>query len=55
MHREVSGEKLGVRPGERNHALELLTSLAYATSEEKYDGYHKQLLETCPRSDQDTR
>ena len=50
MCREVSCEKLGVRPGEWDHALELLTSLAYATSEEKYDRYYKQLLETYPRS-----
>jgi len=36
MRREVSCEKLGLRPGEWDHALELLTRLAYATSEEEY-------------------
>lgn len=50
MRREVSCDKLGLRPGERDHALELLTSLAYAASEEEYDKHYKVLLETCPQS-----
>ena len=50
MRREISCEKLGIRPGERDRALELLTSLAYATSEEEYDKHYKTLLETCPQS-----
>ena len=50
MRREVSCEKLGIRPGERDHALELLTSLAYATSVETYSENYKKLLETCPQS-----
>ena len=50
MRREISYEKLEIRPGERDHALELLTSLAYATSEKEYDKHYKTLLETCPQS-----
>ena len=50
MRREVTCEKLGLRPGERDHALELLTSLAYAKSEEEYDKHYKTLVETCPPS-----
>ena len=50
MRREISCEKLGIRPGERDHALELLTSLACAASEEEYDKHYTTLLETCPQS-----
>jgi len=50
MRREITCEKLGIRPGERDHTLELLTSIAYATSEEKYHECYKKLLETCPQS-----
>ena len=50
MRREISCEKLGIRPGERDHALELLTSLANAASEEEYDKHYTTLLETCPQS-----
>ena len=49
MRREVTCQKLGTRPGERDHALELLTNLAYATSEE-YDKHYKTLVETYPQS-----
>ena len=41
--------QFGIRPGERGHASELLTSLAYAASEE-YDKHYTTLLETCPQS-----
>ena len=50
MRREISCEKLGIRPDECDHALELLTSLAYAASEEEYDKHYTTLLETCPQS-----
>ena len=50
MQREVSCEKLELRPGEQDHALKLLTRLAYATSEEEYSEQYKILLETCPQS-----
>jgi len=50
MQREITCEKLGIRSGENDHALELLTSIAYATSVEKYHEYYKKLLETCPQS-----
>ena len=35
MRREISCEKLGIRPGEHDHALELLTSLAYMLRQKK--------------------
>lgn len=43
MRREVTCEKLGLLPGERDHALELLTNLAYSSSAEQYDNYYKDL------------
>ncbi len=43
MRREVTCDKLGLLPGERDHALELLTKLAYSSSEEQYDNHYKDL------------
>lgn len=37
MRREVTCDKLGILPGERDHALELLTQLAYSMSSQQYD------------------
>ena len=36
MRREVTCDKLGIRPGERDHALEILTKLVYSKSETEY-------------------
>ena len=43
MRREVSCNKLGLLSGDRDHALKLLTRLAYSSSEEKYDDNYKDL------------
>lgn len=41
MRREVTCDKLGVLPGERDHALELLTKLAYSSSSQEYENHYK--------------
>ena len=43
MRREVTCDKLGLLPGERDHALEILTQLAYSSSAEQYDDHYKDL------------
>ena len=43
MKREVTCEKLGLRPGERDHALEILTKLAYSSSTDEYDQHFLEL------------
>ena len=43
MRREVTCQKLGILPGERDHALELLTTLAYSASPQEYDDNYKDL------------
>ncbi len=43
LKREVTCEKLGLLPGERDHALELLTELAYLSSSQQYDDHYKDL------------
>lgn len=45
FRREVTCDKLGIRPGERDHVLELFTKLAYSKSEEEYDENYKDLLD----------
>ena len=44
--REVTTEKLSIRPGERDHVLELITKLTYAKSESEYDSLYQDLLQT---------
>ena len=41
FRREVTTEKLGIRPGERDHALEIITKLAYSKSEAEYDEHYQ--------------
>ena len=43
FRREITCDKLGLLPGERDHALELMSLLAYSSSEEKYEDHYKQL------------
>ena len=43
-------EKLGLRPGERDHVLEVLTQLAYSKSEQEYDKHYQVLLESGYKS-----
>ena len=50
MKREVSCEKLGLRPGERDHALEVLTRLVYSKSEAEYMRHYQVLLDSGLRS-----
>ena len=40
---EVSCKKLGLLPGERDHALELLTAIAYSSSPQLYEDNYKDL------------
>ena len=44
FRREVTTEKLGIRPGERDHALEIITKLAYSKSEAEYNEHYQDLL-----------
>ena len=37
FHREITCDKLGLRPGEQDYVLELLTKLMYSSSEEEYE------------------
>ena len=46
FHREVTTEKPSIRPGERDHVLELITKLTYAKSESEYDSLYQDLLQT---------
>ena len=48
--REVTADKLGIRPGERDYSLEIITKLAYSHSEEEYEKHYITLLETAPKS-----
>ena len=46
FRRELTCEKLGLQSGERDHALELMTKLAYSRSESEYDDHYQSLLES---------
>ena len=50
FHQEITTDKLGITSGEKILALELLTKLAYAHTNEEYDELRAQLLSTSPRS-----
>ena len=50
FRREITCEKLGLRSGERDHALELMTKLAYSKSESEYDDHYQSLLESGLKS-----
>ena len=50
FRREVTVDKLGIRPGERDYSLEIITKLAYSRSEEEYEKHYATLLETAPKS-----
>lgn len=40
FRREVTCDKLGKRPGERDHSLETITKLVYLCSEDEYDDHY---------------
>lgn len=44
FRREITTEKMSIRPGERDHALEIITKLAYSKSESEYDEHYQDLL-----------
>ena len=48
--KEVTCDKLGLLPGERDHALELLTKLAYSSSPQEYENHYKDLKESGLKS-----
>ena len=50
LTREVTYDKLGILPGERDHALELLTKLAYSFSPQEYDNHYEDLKESGLKS-----
>ena len=50
FRREITCEKLGLRSGEHDHALELMTKLAYSKSESEYDDHYQSLLESGLKS-----
>ena len=48
--REITCEKLGLRAGECDHALELMTKLAYSKSEAEYGIHYQSLLQSGLKS-----
>lgn len=49
FHREVSCEKMGITTGERTFALEIFQKMAYASSEEQYEDFCKELKDSSPK------
>ena len=41
FRREITCDKMGIRAGERDHALEILSKLAYARSESDYNQHYE--------------
>lgn len=50
FRREVTTEKLGIRPGERDHALEIITNLPYSKSEAENEEHYQDLLHSGLKS-----
>lgn len=48
--REITCEKMQIRSGERDHALELIVKLAYSKSEAVYNDNYEMLLQSGPSS-----
>ena len=48
--REITCEKLGISPGEREHALEILTKLTYSSSAAEYAQHYQELQDSGLRS-----
>lgn len=46
FRREVTTDKLSIRPGERDHVLEIISKLAYSNSESEYDEHYQDLLKS---------
>lgn len=45
FRREVTTEKMSIRPGERDHVLEVLLKLAYSKTEAEYDENYQDLMQ----------
>ena len=41
FRREITCDKMGIRAGERDHALEILLKLAYSRSESDYNQHYE--------------
>lgn len=50
FRREITINKMGITPGERDMCLSILQKLAYATDEDTYDDLYKQFSESAPRT-----
>ena len=48
--REITCDKLGLRPRERDYILELLTKIVYPSSEEEYEKHCAEFLKSSPQS-----
>ena len=46
FRREITTDKMSIRPGERDHALEIITKLAYSKSENEYEEYYQDLVDS---------
>ena len=46
FRREVTTDKMSIRPGERDHVLEIISNLAYSRSESEYDEYYQALIQS---------
>ena len=46
FRREITTEKLGIRSGERDHALEIIMKLVYSKSESEYEEHYQDLLQS---------
>lgn len=50
FRREITCDKLGLRPGKRDYVLELLTKLVYFSSEEEYKKHYAEFLKSSTQS-----
>ena len=50
FRREITCDKFGLRPGEQDYVLELLTKLVYSSSEEECKNHYAELLKSSPQS-----
>ena len=50
FRREITCDKLGLRPGEQDYVLELLTKIVYSSSEEEYEKHYAEILKSSIQS-----
>ena len=46
FRREVTTDKMSIRPGERDHVLEIISNLAYSRLESEYNEYYQALIQS---------